>query len=116
MQEIISEAVEIEKSFICDSLPVCFCLCTLFASPNCCQAVLPSVSADCSVCLYIHRCMQIVACSWYLMLQVALIGMNGELMGQYIEFVADRLLHVLGSEKIYKTKCPFEWMEQLSLQ
>ena len=49
-------------------------------------------------------------------LQVALIGMNGELMGQYIEFVADRLLHVLGSEKIYKTKCPFEWMEQLSLQ
>ena len=49
-------------------------------------------------------------------LQVALIGMNGKLMGQYIEFVADRLLHVLGSEKIYKTKCPFEWMEQLSLQ
>lgn len=51
-----------------------------------------------------------------LVLQVALIGMNGELMSQYIEFVADRLLHVLGSEKIYKTKCPFEWMEQLSLQ
>lgn len=49
-------------------------------------------------------------------LQVALIGMNGELMGQYIEFVADRLLHVLGSEKVYHTKCPFEWMEQLSLQ
>lgn len=49
-------------------------------------------------------------------LQVALIGMNGELMQQYIEFVADRLLHVLGSEKIYNTKCPFEWMEQLSLQ
>ncbi len=53
---------------------------------------------------------------YILVMQVALIGMNGELMGQYIEFVADRLLHVLGSEKIYKTKCPFEWMEQLSLQ
>ena len=49
-------------------------------------------------------------------MQVALIGMNGDLMGQYIEFVADRLLHVLGCDKIYKTKCPFEWMEQLSLQ
>ncbi len=53
---------------------------------------------------------------YILVMQVALIGMNGELMGQYIEFVADRLLHVLGSEKLYKTKCPFEWMEQLSLQ
>ena len=51
-----------------------------------------------------------------LWLQVALIGMNGELMSQYIEFVADRLLHVLGCDKVYKTKCPFEWMEQLSLQ
>lgn len=50
------------------------------------------------------------------LLQVALIGMNGDLMNQYIEFVADRLLHVLGSEKVYNTKCPFEWMEQLSLQ
>ena len=53
---------------------------------------------------------------YILVMQVALIGMNGELMGQYIEFVADRLLHVLGCDKIYKTKCPFEWMEQLSLQ
>lgn len=52
----------------------------------------------------------------FVYLQVALIGMNGDLMNQYIEFVADRLLHVLGSEKVYHTKCPFEWMEQLSLQ
>lgn len=61
-----------------------------------------------------YRIIKLIGC--ILVMQVALIGMNGELMGQYIEFVADRLLHVLGSEKIYKTKCPFEWMEQLSLQ
>jgi hypothetical protein len=42
--------------------------------------------------------------------------MNAELMGQYINFVADRLLVALGAQKHYNTPNPFEWMEQLSLQ
>eukprot|EP00891_Asterochloris_glomerata_P002065 jgi/Astpho2/2065/Aster-00560 len=45
-----------------------------------------------------------------------LIGMNGRLMGEYIEFVADRLLVALRGEKQYRTANPFPWMEQLSLQ
>jgi ribonucleoside-diphosphate reductase subunit M2 len=44
-----------------------------------------------------------------------LIGMNGELMSQYIEFVADRLLLQLGYDKIYNTTNPFPWMELISL-
>ena len=42
--------------------------------------------------------------------------MNGDLMSQYIEFVADRLLVALGADKHYKTANPFDWMEMLSLQ
>lgn len=49
-------------------------------------------------------------------LPVSLIGMNAELMSQYIEFVADRLLLSLGSEKIYHTANPFPFMEMISLQ
>lgn len=66
--EIVREAVEIEKSFVCDALPV------------------------------------------------RLIGMNDDLMKQYIEFVADHLLSQLGMEKLYGTTNPFEWMELISLQ
>lgn len=65
---IISHAVEIEKEFVSDAIPV------------------------------------------------ALIGMNADLMCQYIEFVADRLLISLGNEKIYKAENPFPWMEMISLQ
>jgi ribonucleoside-diphosphate reductase subunit M2 len=66
--EIIKEAVEIEKEFICEALP--------------CR----------------------------------LIGMNSDLMGQYIEFVADRLCVQLGYEKIYNTPNCFPWMEMISIQ
>ena len=66
--QIITEAVEIEKSFVTSSLPV------------------------------------------------SLIGMNAELMSQYIEFVADRLLLSLGANKVYNAKNPFDWMELISLQ
>jgi ribonucleotide reductase beta subunit family protein with ferritin-like domain len=68
IEEIITEAVEIEQEFVCDALPV------------------------------------------------DLIGMNGKLMSQYIEFVADRLLVALGNEKHYRTANPFDWMEIISLQ
>jgi len=66
--EIITNAVEIEKEFVVDALPV------------------------------------------------ELIGMNSELMCQYIEFCADRLLSELGVAKHYLAKNPFEWMEMISLQ
>jgi ribonucleoside-diphosphate reductase subunit M2 len=45
-----------------------------------------------------------------------LIGMNSELMNNYIEFVADRLLLQLGCEAFYKTSNPFDFMEMISLE
>ena len=41
-------------------------------------------------------------------LPVSLIGMNASLMSQYIEFVADRLLHDLGYRPLYGSKNPFD--------
>jgi ribonucleoside-diphosphate reductase subunit M2 len=49
-------------------------------------------------------------------LPVKLIGMNSDMMSNYIEFVADRLVVALGYEKIWGTANPFEWMEIISLQ
>ncbi|SNR51213.1 MULTISPECIES: ribonucleoside-diphosphate reductase small subunit [Hymenobacter] len=49
-------------------------------------------------------------------LPVNLIGMNAQLMSQYIEFVADRLLDALGYSKIYGASNPFDFMEMISLQ
>ncbi len=68
IHEIIKEAVDIEKEFICEALP--------------CR----------------------------------LIGMNSQLMTQYIEFVADRLCLQLGYEKIYNSNNPFDFMELISLE
>tara|TARA_B100000674_G_C37937864_1_gene961204 strand:+ start:1215 stop:2201 length:987 start_codon:yes stop_codon:yes gene_type:complete len=45
-----------------------------------------------------------------------LIGMNSELMCQYIEFVADRLIVQLGYEKVWNTANPFTFMELISLR
>lgn len=47
---------------------------------------------------------------------VKLIGMNADLMCQYIEFVADRLLVALGCAKYYNASNPFDFMEMISLQ
>ena len=68
VQSIIKDAVEIEKEFVTDALPV------------------------------------------------KLIGMNSDLMCQYIEFVADRLLSELGCSKVYNSTNPFDFMEMISLQ
>ena len=65
---IIGNAVEIEKEFITDALPV------------------------------------------------KLIGMNADLMKQYIEFVADRWLVELGYPKMFNATNPFDFMEMISLQ
>lgn len=48
-------------------------------------------------------------------LPVRLIGMNADLMCQYIEFVADRLLNALGSPKIFKASNPFDFMDLISM-
>jgi len=45
-----------------------------------------------------------------------LVGMNSDLMGQYIEFVADRLVLQLGYEKIYNKENPFAFMEMISME
>lgn len=49
-------------------------------------------------------------------LPVELIGMNSELMCQYIEFVADRLLFSLGYAKFYLASNPFDWMDMISME
>jgi ribonucleoside-diphosphate reductase subunit M2 len=48
-------------------------------------------------------------------LPCALLGMNSNLMCQYIEFVADRLLLSLGNSKHYNSANPFDFMENISL-
>ena len=45
-----------------------------------------------------------------------MIGMNMNLMKQYIEFVADRLVVQLGYDKIYNTANPFDFMELISIE
>jgi len=45
-----------------------------------------------------------------------LIGMNSQLMTQYIKFVADRLSVQLGYKKIYNVTNPFDFMELISLE
>ena len=47
---------------------------------------------------------------------VALIGMNAEMMCQYIEFCADRLLISLGNPKVYGSENPFPWMDLISMR
>ena len=49
-------------------------------------------------------------------LPVSLIGMNADLMSQYLEFVADHWLDALGYSKLYNTKNPFDFMDMISLE
>jgi len=44
-----------------------------------------------------------------------MIGMNSDLMAQYIEFVADRILTALGYARLYNSANPFDFMELISL-
>jgi len=46
----------------------------------------------------------------------ALIGMNADLMKQYIEYVADRLLVQLNYNKIWNSENPFDFMELISMR
>jgi ribonucleoside-diphosphate reductase beta chain len=49
-------------------------------------------------------------------LPVRLIGMNSDLMTQYLEFVTDRLLQELHCDKIFNVENPFDFMDMISLQ
>jgi ribonucleoside-diphosphate reductase subunit M2 len=49
-------------------------------------------------------------------LPVKMIGMNCDLMTQYIKFVADRLLQELNCSKVYKVSNPFDFMDNISLE
>ena len=49
-------------------------------------------------------------------LPVSLIGMNNELMCEYVRFVADRLLMELGCSKYFNASNPFEFMTLISMQ
>lgn len=49
-------------------------------------------------------------------LPCALLGMNNSQMIQYIKYVSDRLLNLLGYNKIYNVQNPFDWMDLISLQ
>jgi len=44
-----------------------------------------------------------------------LVGLNSDLMNQYIEYVADRLSVSLGYDKIYKVTNPFTFMESIGM-
>lgn len=44
-----------------------------------------------------------------------LLGMNADLMSQYIEFVADRLLIQLNYPTLWNTKNPFDFMDRIGL-
>jgi ribonucleoside-diphosphate reductase beta chain len=49
-------------------------------------------------------------------LPVRLIGMNADLMSQYLEFVTDRLLMALRCSKVYNSENPFDFMQNIALQ
>lgn len=48
-------------------------------------------------------------------LPVSLLGMNCDLMCQYVEYCADRLLVAFGNDKYYNVTNPFDFMENISL-
>lgn len=48
-------------------------------------------------------------------LSVKLIGMNGDLMADYIKFVADQFMGLLDMPKIFEIDNPFDFMTNLSL-
>jgi len=49
-------------------------------------------------------------------LPVSLIGMNSNLMKQYLEFVTDQLLVKLNCKKVFNVEQPFKFMEQIAIE
>jgi ribonucleotide reductase beta subunit family protein with ferritin-like domain len=48
-------------------------------------------------------------------IQVSMIGMNTDMMQNYVRYVADRLLVMFGYDKIFLTKNPFPFMELIGI-
>lgn len=48
-------------------------------------------------------------------LPVSLLGMNSDLMTQYLEYVTDTLLSDLGCSKVFNVQQPFSFMEKIAL-
>jgi ribonucleotide reductase beta subunit family protein with ferritin-like domain len=48
-------------------------------------------------------------------IQTQLIGINNDTMSQYIEYVSDGLLVMLGYDKLFNSSNPFEWIETIGL-
>ena len=46
----------------------------------------------------------------------AMLGMNSNLMIQYLQYVADRLLVQLGYSKKWNSENPFDFMENISVE
>ena len=46
----------------------------------------------------------------------AMLGMNVDMMKQYIKYVSDRIMIQLGYDKIYKVANPFDFMENISIE
>lgn len=121
--EIILDAVAIEREFICDALPAGLIGMNRRVSTHS-KATAKHVS--CSTCA--HHCLpsptmntlKVDRVGTFPSCDVAhlivLLSMCSELMGDYINFVADRLLVALGHSKAFNTANPFDWMEMLSLQ
>lgn len=42
-------------------------------------------------------------------------GINADLQREYVEYCADRLLQMLGYDKVWNTKNPYEWMVKIGL-
>jgi ribonucleoside-diphosphate reductase beta chain len=49
-------------------------------------------------------------------LSVSLIGMNKELMKQYLEFITDQLLVKMNCKKVFNVEQPFKFMEQIAVE
>jgi len=49
-------------------------------------------------------------------LPVSMIGMNSNLMKQYLEFVVDGLLVKFGCKKVFNVEQPFKFMEQIAIE
>ena len=49
-------------------------------------------------------------------LPVSMIGMNSNLMKQYLEFITDQLLVKLNCKKVFNVEQPFKFMEQIAVE
>ena len=120
LNSIVAEAVEIEREFICESLP-----CNLigmnadYMKARAALRLQSCLSTSAQVARRMLCCCLSIACSSTVGIWQNEVALSQNIVGalqEYIEFVADRLLCSLGGQKMFNTNNPFSWMEQISLQ